>query len=235
MSQLSVGTRRRKWKLLAWVLLFVGWLGSHPAHAAKRYVRKTIQYRSIPFAASRNSTLSRPSSEAQVWRGTGSISNNKSAAAARTILIWISRRAPRGVSEQQWRHSIRAACAAWFEPAGCVVQTVSDRSSAEILFNVADLGSNIMGQSRIPSALAFPRVPSSYRKARVFVNRSILSLGHRNLIRTLKHEVGHVIGLPHDSRSVVGRYHSDLTIHDERMIDRFRSHLDRNWASANGP
>ena len=229
MSRLSVPARRPL--LIGFVLLLssVGWVCCHPAYAARRYVRKIIRYRTVPTTIRPSSSLSSTDATTQFRRVAGSAIGVRNAADARTVSIYISRRTPNGVSQQQWRESIRVACAAWFESAGCAVQIVSDRASAEIVFNVAILGSNIMGESRLPSALVFPRVPSPTKKARVFVNRNILSLGHRNLLRTLKHEVGHVIGLPHDSRSVVGRHHSDLTIHDARMIERFRSHLDRNW------
>lgn len=237
MCQLADAARISKVYWISIVLLMLGWFDGHLADAANRYVRKTIVRRTVPTqsVSPTKSSMIPGSSMVRYRSATSSSVPIQGETDARTILIWISGRTPDGVSRQRWRESILLACQAWFARAGCTVQTVANRSRAEIVFDVASLGRNIMGQSRIPGALVFPRVPVRSSKARVFVNRSILSLGHRDLVRTLKHEVGHVLGLPHDSRSVVGRYHSDLTIHDQRMIERYRSHLNRRWPVVHRP
>ena len=149
----------------------------------------------------------------------------------KSLLIYISSTPPPGVSMETWNHTIFEACDAWFKAPGYSITCVKDASKAELFFMTAELThlKRYAQCRRSYGYTGFPYMLTRNHPTIIEVNRSIMQQPGHNLLRTLKHEVGHAIGLEHHPDSIVTDVKNrpiNLTAYDRRKRAEYLRFLD---------
>lgn len=155
------------------------------------------------------------------------------------VRIYIENKSPLGMELFEWRDSVLAAAKEWFEPSGLLIKVVSSRVSADIVVVAAhprtDKHNGYYGYTFPPKT--FPNIPHSNNRSAIVIHKMINTMKNGNLMRTLRHEFGHVVGLRHKEGSVVSEVwprSNTLTEYDleklqelKKAVTKYAADLDR--------
>jgi len=149
----------------------------------------------------------------------------------KSLLIYTSSTPPTGVTKTEWNAIILDSAGKWFSQPGCSITIIDDINNCDVAVMTKNLThKKVYAHCRKPWNYSFPFIPNSNSRVIIEVNSQLKSLPGHNLKRTMTHEFGHAIGLPHDPRSMV----SDkwpralkMTAYDKMKAKEFQLHVRR--------
>lgn len=142
------------------------------------------------------------------------------------IVIYIDE-PPDKMSEKDWDFLIRYSCSDWFFDSGLTLVIAKDKKDADLIFESSKLNKNVFGQCECKYNPIFPHLPTKAYPIKIVIAKDIKDMGGSNPLKTLRHEIGHAVGLPHRSESVmsIGGEFVQLTKKDREDVIKLNKYI----------